>query len=146
MLTFQELRVAFRAMGFKLTRPEIAQMLQEHGIVSPTAVTRLKAKGIATETHHMSVGNMLMPKLQFQQLAASRIVTRDPYEEVERAYNIFDSDKKGYIVYEDLKRVFEETGEHNMTEREMHAMIDEFDFDGTGTVAKDTFVSMLLGV
>jgi centrin-3 len=145
MLAFHELRVAFRAMGFKLTRPEIAQLMQEHGIVSPAAITRLKAKGIETENHHVSVVNMVMPKPQFLQLAAARIVTRDPYEEVERAYNIFDSDGKGYIVFEDLKRVCLECGEQNVNESELHAMIDEFDFDGTGTVAKDTFISILLG-
>jgi hypothetical protein len=60
-----------------------------------------------------------------------------------RAFNILGSDRKDHVVFEDLKRVAVGRGEPNVTEREMHAMIDAIGFDGTGTVAKDTSFSII---
>jgi hypothetical protein len=87
MLTFQEPLVTFRAVGFKLTRPEIKQITEEHSTASPAASRRLDAKEIETDNYHVS--NMAMPTAQLVQLTTARITTRNRYEEVERAFNIF---------------------------------------------------------
>lgn len=142
MLTFQETRVAFRALGFKIPRPEIKQMIESWGVPSAATVARLKEKGIQPENLHVS--NLALPKAQFMQLAAARVLTRDPHEEVERAFNLFDQERKGYIIFDDLKRVARELGETNLEDEELHAMINEFDFDGTGSVSRETFYSILL--
>ena len=77
-------------------------------------------------------------------LAAERVRNRDPAHEVERAYNLFDNDRKGFIVVEDLRRVARDLGETGLEEEEMAAMIEEFDFEGTGTVAKESFYAICL--
>lgn len=61
-----------------------------------------------------------------------------------RAFELFDSEGKGVITVEDLRRVARELGE-GLEEDEMRAMIEEFDMDGKGGVDKDEFVSICLG-
>ena len=143
MLSFQETRVAFRALGFKISRPDIKQMMETWGVISPVAEARRREKGNRSENYHVS--NMVMPYAKFVQLAAARVHAREPEEEVERAFNLFDQDRKGYIIFEDLQRVAHELGETGLEDEELHAMINEFDFEGTGSVARETFFSILMG-
>lgn len=77
-------------------------------------------------------------------VAGERILNRDPQVEVERAFQMFDQDRKGYIVLEDLRRVSRDLGESGLEEDELNAMVNEFDYDGTGTVAKEAFYAICL--
>lgn len=140
-LSFQEMRVAFRALGFKIPRPDLKQIMEAHGTISPAIVDRNRQRGTKPEHYHVS--SYLMSQAAFTRLAAHRVHNRDPIEEVERAYSLFDLDRKGYIVFEDLRRVAHELGETGLEDEELHAMINEFDFDGTGSVARETFYSIL---
>lgn len=69
---------------------------------------------------------------------------RDPAEEVERALLLFDPDQRGYIDVEDIRRVARELGETGLEDEEIQAMIDEFDYDGNGTVSKEAFYAICL--
>lgn len=113
-----------------------------HGVPSPIAVARHRDRGAEPERYHVS--NLVLAKNAFMRLAADKVINRDPHDEVERAFNLFDQDKKGYIVFEDLRRVAHELGETGLEDEELHAMINEFDFDGSGTVARETFYSILM--
>ncbi|RMZ85208.1 hypothetical protein DV738_g405, partial [Chaetothyriales sp. CBS 135597] len=136
-LSYHELRVAMRALGFNLPKPEIAQMLRAHGTPVPTSVK-------TSESAPYHVSQLQISQAAFMKLAAERVRNRDPAHEVERAYNLFDNDRKGFIVVEDLRRVARELGETGLEEDEMIAMIEEFDFEGTGTVAKEAFYAICL--
>lgn len=57
---------------------------------------------------------------------------------------MFDSEGKGVITVEDLRRVARELGE-GLEEDEMRAMIEEFDMEGKGGVDREEFVSICLG-
>lgn len=135
------MRVAFRALGFKIPRPELKQIMEMNGTVSQAVLDRHRQKGTEPDRYHVS--SLVMSQAAFARIAAERVAARDPIEEVERAYSLFDLEGRGYIVFEDLRRVAHELGETGLEDEELHAMINEFDFDGTGSVARETFYSIL---
>jgi hypothetical protein len=62
-------------------------------------------------------------------------------------------DERTCVVVESVSNIYgsgrvwqpkQTIGEQNVSARELHAMVDESDFDGTEAVAKDTFVLVLL--
>jgi Ca2+-binding EF-hand superfamily protein len=79
----------------------------------------------------------------FQQVAAQLILARDPREEIERAFLLFDEGGKGTITLNDLRRVARELGE-GLEEEELAAMIEEFDLDGDGAINLDEFIGICL--
>jgi centrin-3 len=80
----------------------------------------------------------------FQTIAAKLISERDPRDEILRAFALFDTEGKGMISLDDLRRVARELGE-GLEEEELVAMIEEFDLEGKGGVGRDEFVSICMG-
>ncbi|KAF2841779.1 EF-hand [Patellaria atrata CBS 101060] len=138
-IDYHELKVAMKALGFDLPKQEIISILQTHGVPSPspTGPQQLTAPQPPTT-------RLLLPLATFQTLMASRILARDPRDEILRAFALFDTDGKGKISLADLRRVARELGE-GLQEDELRAMIDEFDLDGDGCVDRDEFVEICLG-
>ena len=59
------------------------------------------------------------------------MLSKDPKEDLMRAFQLFDDDQTGKISLRNLRRVARELGE-NMSDDELRAMIDEFDTDKDG--------------
>lgn len=96
------------------------------------------------DNQSLHVSQLLISQGAFMRVAGERILNRDPQAEVERAFQMFDQDRKGYIVLEDLRRVSRDLGESGLEEDELNAMVNEFDYDGTGAVAKEAFYAICL--
>ncbi|KAG0087262.1 hypothetical protein BGZ93_011067 [Podila epicladia] len=64
----------------------------------------------------------------------------DQYEqdELSRVFQLFDTQGKGYIRMEDLKRIAGELG-ITMSDQQLEEMIDEADRDGNGAVTAEEF-------
>ena len=77
-------------------------------------------------------------------IASQLIAARDPRDEINRAFELFDTENNGIIRLEDLRRVARELGE-GLEEDELNAMIEEFDLDGKGGVGREEFLSICLG-
>lgn len=60
-----------------------------------------------------------------------------------RAFDLFDSEGKGRITVDDLRRVARELGE-GLEEEELNAMIEEFDLEGKGGVGKEEFATICM--
>ncbi|KAF9427107.1 hypothetical protein BGZ94_005465 [Podila epigama] len=63
-------------------------------------------------------------------------------DEVQRVFQLFDGQAKGYIRLEDLKRISNELG-LGMTDPQLEEMLDEADRDGTGAVTFDEFLQIM---
>ena len=98
--------------------------------------------GRAQQSYHVS--QLLLPQVSFQRVAAQKVFERDPNDEVERALLLFDPEQRGFIEIDDIRRVSRELGETGLTEDEILGMIEEFDYDGTGSVAKEAFYAICL--
>ena len=57
----------------------------------------------------------------------------DEEQELQRAFQVFDTDADGFISIDELKAVLKNLGE-SLTEEEIQSMIEEADSDGDGKV------------
>ena len=70
---------------------------------------------------------------------------RDPLDEIRLAYKLFvGEDMTGKITVRALRRVARELNE-NLSEEELKAMIDEFDFDEDGMIGEEEFLKIMTG-
>ncbi|KAL9618986.1 MAG: hypothetical protein Q9160_006380 [Pyrenula sp. 1 TL-2023] len=142
-LDYHELRVALRALGFQLPKPDLLSLLQQYGVPRPQSQHPHQKPPQQQPTPHPS--HLLIPHPSFCHLAAQRILSRDPLEEIHRAFDLFDQDNKGFIDVEDLRRVARELGETGLEEEELRAMVEEFDLEGKGGVGRGEFEGICLG-
>ncbi|KAK4545845.1 hypothetical protein LTR36_002409 [Oleoguttula mirabilis] len=146
-IDYHELKVALKALGFDLPKTEILHILQTHGVPASTihnnSQTNSKAPASAQPTF-TGPSRLLLSHTTFQHIAAQRILSRDPREEILRAFELFDTENKGRIDLADLRRVARELGE-GLQEEELQAMIEEFDVRGENGIDRDTFLGICMG-
>lgn len=93
---------------------------------------------------------------------SERILSRDPMEEIRRAFQLFDDDNTGKISLRNLRRVAKEIGDR-LEDDELYvfqrfwpppalfpdtpckrqAMIDEFDLDQDGEINEQEFFAIM---
>ena len=116
----KELKVAMRALGFEPKREEVKRMIAE-----------VDREGTGTIEFQ-----------NFTDLMTVKIAERDPLEEIQRAFDLFDEDRTGKISLKNLRRVAKELGE-TMTDEELQEMIDEADRDGDGEISLEEFTRIM---
>merc|ERR1719245_2356113 len=67
---------------------------------------------------------------EFLDMMAHKILNRDPVEEINKAFKLFDDANTGRVSFKNLKRVAKELGER---------LTDEADRDGDGEVNNEEF-------
>jgi len=108
-LDYHETKVAFKALGFELTKRQVLDIIREYD----TDETNL----LTYDNFYKTVGEM--------------ILKRDPLDEIRRAFKLFDIDGTGKISVRNLRKISKDLGE-NLSDEELQAMIDEFDLDEDG--------------
>lgn len=116
----KELKVAMRALGFEPKKEEIQKMIQD----------------VDTD------GSGQIEWEEFLKMMTTKLLNRDPMEEIKKAFKLFDDDNTGKISFKNLKRVAKELGE-KITDEELQEMIDEADRDGDGEVNEDDFIRIM---
>ena len=95
-------------------------------------------------------------------IVSERILARDPMEEIQRAFQLFDDDNTGKISLRNLRRVAKEIGDRLEDDelyvfqrswfpptqfpdvlRDRQAMIDEFDLDQDGEINQQEFFAIM---
>merc|ERR1712007_419176 len=97
----QELKIAMRALGFEPKQEEFDKMVRD-------------VDGDGS-------GSVDYP--EFLDMMAHEILNRDPVEEINKAFKLFDDDNTGRVTFKNLKRVAKELGER-LTDEELQEMID----------------------
>ncbi|CAK7227027.1 Calcium-binding component of the spindle pole body (SPB) half-bridge [Sporothrix bragantina] len=132
-IDYHEFRFSLRALGFDLPKQETFPYLTKFA-QPPAAWPRDKECSPIWREFTLPV---------FQGIAGKLMAERDPDAECRRAYRLFDTDNKGVITVEDLRRVMKEIGQ-SMEETELAAMIREFDAEGKGGVNEEEFVKIMM--
>ncbi|KAF1950918.1 EF-hand [Byssothecium circinans] len=147
-IDYHELKVAMKALGFDLPKNEILGILQTYGVQAQMGQQQGRGKAPVGAAgggqQHQGPPRLLLGFQNFQTLMAQRILTRDPQEEINRAFELFDEGGKGRITLQDLERVARELGE-GLQQEEMIAMIEEFDMDGDNAISREEFLNICLG-
>nr|CDS23128.1 centrin 3 [Echinococcus granulosus] len=115
-----EFKVALVALGFELKPTEISELLQS---VDLTADDKIAFR-------------------DFFSIVKKLIQERDPITEIVQAFKLFDEESSGKISYRTLKKIAKELGE-NLSDDELHVMIDEFDRDGDRSISLEEFMNIL---
>lgn len=116
----KDLKVAIRALGFEPKKEEIKKMIAD-----------IDKDG----TGKISFDDFL-------ELMSIKMAEKDSKEEIMKAFRLFDDDETGKISFKNLKRVAKELGE-NLTDDELHEMIDEADRDGDGEINQEEFLRIM---
>lgn len=116
-----------KALGFDVPKPELLQILREHGIPGPGQQAQPGAQP----------SRLYVSQEAFTSIMTQKILERDPLDEIQRAFDLFanaaggGTGQESKIGIEDLRRVARELGE-TLEEEELRAMIEEFDIDNDG--------------
>ncbi|KAJ2906471.1 hypothetical protein MKZ38_001452 [Zalerion maritima] len=135
-IDFHEFKVALKALGFDLSKPELLSLLTSYG--QPPLSWQPQPSQQECPTVKLQ-----LTQQSWQTIAGRLVYQRDPRDEIMRAFALFDNEEKGLINLDDLRRVARELGEA-LEEEELAAMIEEFDLEGKGGVNQEEFVSILL--
>jgi len=84
---------------------------------------------------------------EFITLAARFMVEEDAeamQQELKEAFRLYDKEGNGYITTHTLKEILKELDD-KITSEELDMMIEEIDFDGSGTVDFDEFMEVMTG-
>jgi len=115
-----EMRVAMKALGFEPKEEEIQHMIAD-----------VDEDGNATVEYD-----------EFYKMIEKKILSRDPKDEIEKAFKLYDHDGAGFIDHAKLKRVAKHLGE-KMNDEDIQDMIDEADRDQDGKVSKEEFFRIM---
>merc|ERR1711964_464182 len=89
-IDYHEIKVAMRALGFELGKEEVLDAMAAHNV----------------QPHDQ------MSRDAFVKMMTLYVANRDPEEEIERAFRLFDTSGLGKIRLEDLKRVAQDLDAH----------------------------------
>ncbi|KAJ4293973.1 Calcium-binding component of the spindle pole body (SPB) half-bridge [Collariella sp. IMI 366227] len=133
VVSYEEFRFILRALGFELPKPQTYDLLIRHG--------QKPANWPSDQECAPVYRQFSLPTAQA--LAGSLVSRRDPREELRRAFRLFDTDGKGMITQDDLRRVSKQVG-NNIPDADIAAMIEEFDASGKGGVDEDEFLRLMM--
>ncbi|EPY29231.1 centrin [Strigomonas culicis] len=118
----EEMALAMKGLGFgDLPRDEVERIVKS---------MRTNASG-------------LVEYAEFERMIKSRMAQKDSPEEILKAFQLFDLDKRGKISFANLKEVAKLLGE-NPGDDVLQEMIAEADEDGDGEVSFEEFKSVMV--
>lgn len=115
-----ELKVAMRALGFQVKKRDVVALVEKVG--------------------RDDIGKV--DQGDFLHIMRDKYAERDPDDEINKAFELFDDDGTGRISLRNLRRIARDLGEQ-LKDDELQAMIDEFDTDQDGEINKREFFEIM---
>jgi len=75
-------------------------------------------------------------------LMTKRISRKDTRVNINKIFNLFDTERTGFIIHKNLRRVAKELGE-NVSDEELYEMINRADVDKDGLVSEEEFYNLI---
>merc|ERR1711965_979197 len=120
MIDVRELKAAMRALGFEVKNEELKKMVSDVD----------------------NDGNGTIEFGEFLEMMTGKMGEKDPREDIEKVFKLFDDDNTNKISFRNLARVAEELGE-NIDDEELQDMINQADRDGDGEINVDEFYRIM---
>lgn len=117
-----ELKKAMKALGFKVTRDQARQVIQD---------ASLRGGGVVDFNEFLDI------------VIDRQGDSRDIYEEIMQGFKMFDYESTGKISMEDLKQSARDAGV-KFSKQELQEMMEEADLNGDGFVDKEEFIKIML--
>merc|ERR1712232_383116 len=77
------------------------------------------------------------------ELMRGKMIDKADRAEIDRMFELLDTDSKGNISFRDLKRVSKEIG-NSLTDTQIQDLLEEADRDGDGYIDSDEFYKVML--
>ena len=116
----KELKIAMRVLGYEPTNEEVKKIIDEHD--------KDEAGNITYQI--------------FLDFMTTKLLDRNPLDEIKKIFTLFDIEGKGKISLKDLNRISNELGE-NIGEKELMELINEGDKDGDGEISEEDFIRIM---
>lgn len=134
-MDYHELKFGLKTLGFDLPKPRVYDLLTKNGVAPPWHPPNEPCPG----------PSLRITSQAFEAIATTLIASRDPREELARAFEMFDQDGDGMITLEDL-RIVNSTIKQGTTatDKDMANMIAQADLTGKGGVDREEFIDMMI--
>ncbi|KAJ2803781.1 Calcium-binding component of the spindle pole body (SPB) half-bridge [Coemansia guatemalensis] len=119
-IDYFEFKVALRALGFNSKKEEVLRLMDQFGTKDGS---KIDLNGFQKAVHPM-------------------IAALDPIDEYKKAFRLIDENATGIITAANLRRVARELDE-SISDEEIQAMIDEFDFTNHGGIIEEDFIKIM---
>lgn len=116
----RHVKIALRAMGFQVSKADVQELLQQHGLQPEAGI----------------------PWQAFQEVLTSKLIERSPQDEIRRAFQLFDLQQAGRITAKELALIARQL-QCDIEPQELHDMIAEFDRDGDGAINEEEFEAII---
>ena len=134
-IDIHELKVLMRALGFDVKKNDVLKLVHEADNTNNGNVNF----DLFIEISRLQIEPCYCYEKWLFLTVTEKYSERDPEEEIQKAFKLFDDDDTGKITLKNMKRVCRELGE-NLSEEELQAMIDEFDRDQDGAISPEEFM------
>eukprot|EP00586_Coscinodiscus_wailesii_P001112 CAMPEP_0172481666 /NCGR_PEP_ID=MMETSP1066-20121228/7717_1 /TAXON_ID=671091 /ORGANISM="Coscinodiscus wailesii, Strain CCMP2513" /LENGTH=171 /DNA_ID=CAMNT_0013244189 /DNA_START=265 /DNA_END=780 /DNA_ORIENTATION=+ len=120
-ITTHSLKIMARALGFRVTRDKIMECADD---------AKRRRNDAEPGVDFATVCDVM----------AGRYAKRNPEQELQKAFRLFDDDDTGGITLKNLKSIARQLGEDDrLSDDDLRAMIDEFDMNQDGEISMEEF-------
>ena len=148
-----ELKVALRAMGFEVTKADVRGIIANLRGVGVDAIERSEDLLRSNDEFHKNQNNSQNSSSnvdvsinfeEFKNIIEVQLASRNEEDEIKRAFDLLDVNKRGKIGLEELKAIMKMLNEENsMSELALKRMIKMFDKDNDGEISFDEYRAII---